>query len=150
MSKHPTGLESIERQLRIHDLRLTKLRAWRSAVVATLAKYESENGPRPKTMDTTPDSRTLVYERDTLDREIHAHGALIALGRNRHALELLDSVAGDLALAREAAPDPIAFARARGIELPNNTVVGVRVVAGRVIVQVDYVDRSFAASLTFP
>ena len=118
--------------------------------MAALSKCEAEDGPRGKSMDTTPDPLTLVYERDTLDREIQAHETLIALGRDRQALELLDEVAGDASLAREAAADPRAFAEARGIRLPRNMVVQVKVAAGRVTVQVDYVDRACAASLTFP
>ena len=54
MSKHPTGLESIERQLRTHDLRLKKLRACRDAVVRALGTCESGEGSRPKALDTTP------------------------------------------------------------------------------------------------
>lgn len=148
MSKHPR-LDSIERQLRVHDLRLAKLRAWRSAVVAALSRCEAE-GDRRKSLDGTPDSRTLVYERDTLDREIRAHEILIALGRDRDVLDLLDKVAGDPSLAREIAPDPKAFAASRGVHLPRTMAVAVKVAAGRVTVQIDYVDRSCAASLTFP
>ena len=115
MSKHQTGLESIERQLRGHDLRLIKLRAWRDAVVESLRGCK---GSREKALDTTPSAETLEYERDTLNREIQAHEILIALGRDRSALELLEKVAGDLSLAREAAPDPKAFAEARALFAP--------------------------------
>ena len=83
MSKHPTALESIERQLRAHDRRLIKLRAWRTGVVESLRRCEGEEGSREKAMDTTPSGETLEYERDTLDREIRAHEILIALGRDR-------------------------------------------------------------------
>ena len=100
-------------------------------------------------MDTTPSAETLEYERDTLDREIRAHEILIALGRDRQALELLDKVAGDASLAREAAADPRAFAEARGVLLPRNMAVRVNIVADRVSVELDYIDRSCAASLTF-
>ena len=147
MSKYPGALASIERQLRIHDLRLNRLRAWRDAAGEALRKCE---GSRDKAMDTTPSAETLEYERDTLDREIRGHEILIALGRDRHALELLDSVAGDPALAREAAADPRAFAEAHGVQLPRNMAVRVNIVADRVSVELDYVDRSWAASLTFP
>jgi hypothetical protein len=150
MSKHPTALESIERQLRAHDLRVLKLRAWRDAVFASLRRCEKDEGSRRKAMDTTPSAETLEYERDTLDREIRAHEILIALGRDRQALELLEQVAGDPALAREAAADPRAFAEARGVQLPRNMAVRVNIVADRVSVELDYVDRSCAASLTFP
>jgi hypothetical protein len=150
MSKHPTGLESIERQLRVHDLRVVKLRAWRNAVVESLRRCEGDEGSRRKAMDTTPSAETLEYERDTLDREIRAHEILIALGRDRQALELLDQVAGDPALAREAAADPRAFAEARGVRLPRNLAVGVQVAGNRVSVQIDYVDKACTASLTFP
>ena len=44
MSKHPTALESIERQLRAHDRRLIKLRAWRTGVVESLRRCEGEEG----------------------------------------------------------------------------------------------------------
>lgn len=150
MSRQPTGLRAIERQLRIHDLRLAKLRAWLSAVLAALSRCKGEDGRREKSVDGTPDPRTLEYERDTLEREIEAHETLIALGSDRHALELLDEVAGDASLAREAAPNPRAFAEARGVRLPRNMIVRVTVAAGRVTVQVDYVDPACAASLTFP
>jgi len=150
MSKHPSALESIERQLRLHDLRLTKLRAWRAAVVESLRRCEGNEGSREKAMDTTPSAETLEYERDTLDREIRAHEILIALGRDRQALALLDTVAGDPSLAREAAADPRAFAEAHGVRLPRNMVVRVNIVADRVSVELDYIDRSCSASLTFP
>ncbi len=147
MSKHRTALESNERQLRGHDLRLIKLRAWRDSVVELLRSCE---GSREKALDTTPSTETLEYERDTLDREIRAHEILIALGRDRTALELLEQVAGDVSLAREVAADPRAFAEARGVRLPRNMAVRVNVVADRVSVQLDYLDRSCPASLTFP
>src|SRR5688572_26888347 len=150
MSKHPTGLESIERQLRVHDLRLAKLRAWRDAVVAALRKCEGEGGRRDKALDSTPSTETLEYERDTLDREIRAHEILTTLGRDRQALELLDEVAGDPSLAREAAADPRAFAEARGVRLPRNMAVRVNIVGDQVTVQLDYIDRACAASLVFP
>jgi hypothetical protein len=147
MSKHPAALESIERQLRGHDLRLSKLRAWRDSVIGLLRKYE---GRREKAMDTTPSTGTLEYERDTLDREIRGHEILIALGRDRQALELLEKIAGDLTLAREAAANPKAFAEARGVQLPRNMAVRVNIVADRVSVELDYLDRSCPASITFP
>jgi hypothetical protein len=150
MAKYPTALESIERQLRAHDLRLIKLRVWRNAVVESLRRCEGDEGSRRKAMDTTPSAETLEYERDTLDREIRAHEILIALGRDRRALELLEQVAGDPSLAREAAADPRAFAQARGVQLPRNLAVRVNIVADRVSVELDYIDRSCAASLTFP
>ena len=150
MSKHSTGLESIERQLRAHDLRLVKLRAWRDAVVESLRKCDGDEGSRQKRMDTTPSSASLEYERDTLAREIRAHEILTALGRDRQALALLDKVAGDPGLAREAAADPRAFAAARGVQLPRNMTVRVNIVADRVSVELDYIDRSCPASLTFP
>ena len=150
MSKHPTGLESIERRLRSHDQRLKKLLAWRSGVLAALKSLEAEDVPRGKAMDGTPDPRTLVYERDALDREIRFHETLTAFGRDRQALDLLDQLAHDPALAHEAAPDPRAFAEARGISLPRNMAVQVKVAAGRVSVQLDYNDPAHAATLTFP
>jgi hypothetical protein len=150
VSKHPSALGSIERQLRVHDLRVTRLRAWLCAVEEALREREVKEDCGGKSVDGRPDPRTLVYERDTLDREIRAHETLIALGRDRHALELLDQVARDPSLAREAALDPKAFADARGVHLPRNLMVQVKVAAGRVSVQVDFVDRACAASLTFP
>ena len=147
MSKHSTAFESIERQLRVHHLRLTKLRAWHDSVVESLRGCE---GPRQKAMDTTPSSETLEYEREMLEREIRAHEILIALGRDRQALALLEQVADDPILAREAAPDPRAFAEARGVHLPRNLAVRVHVAGDRVRIDVDYVDRSCAASFTFP
>lgn len=150
MSKHPIAFESMERQLRVHHLRLVKVRAWRDAVVESLRRCEGNEGSRRKAMDTTPSAETLEYERDTLDREIRAHELLIALGRDRQALELLEKVAGDPSLAREAAVDPRAFAEARGVQLPRNVAVRVNIVAERVSVEIDYTDRSCAASFTFP
>jgi hypothetical protein len=150
MSKHLTALESIDRQLRLHHLRVSKLRAWRDAVVESLRRCEGDESSRRKAMDTTPSAETLEYERDTLDREIRAHEILMALGRDRQALELLEQVAGDPSLAREAAADPRAFAQARGVQLAHNMAVRVNIVADRVSIELDYIDRSCAASLTFP
>jgi hypothetical protein len=150
MSKPSSRLEPIERQLRAHDLRLAKLRAWRDSVVAALSGCEGEGGRREKALDTTPSAETLEYERDALDREIRAHEVLTTIGRDRQALELLEAVVGDVALAREAAADPRAFAEARGVRLPRNMGVRVDVVADRVSVRLDYIDRACAASLTFP
>ena len=116
----------------------------------SLRRCKGDEGSRRKAMDTTPSAETLEYERDTLDREIRAHEILIALGRDRQALELLDKVAGDPSLAREAAADPRAFAQARGVQLPRNMAVRVNIVADRVSVELDYLDRSCAGSLTFP
>ena len=150
MSKASSGFEAIERQLRGHDVRLAKLRAWRDAVVAALHTCDGEGGRRDKALDTTPGTETLEYERDALEREMRAHEILIALGRDRQALELLDQVVNDPSLASEAAANPRAFAQARGVELPRNLAVRVDVVGERVTVQLDYTDRACAASLTFP
>ena len=150
MSKSSAGFDAIERQLRGHDQRLAKLRAWRDAVVAALRACEGEGGRRPKALDTTPSTETLEYERDALDREIRAHEILITLGRDRQALELLDQMVNDPSLAREAAANPRAFAKARGVELPPNLAVRVDIAGEKVSVQLDYIDRACAASLTFP
>lgn len=150
MSKHPGIIVSIKRQLRVHRLRLAKLRAWRDAVVEALRGRECDKVPREKAPDTTPSTETLEYERDILDREIRAHEILIALGRDRQALEMLETVIGNPSLAREAAADARAFAEARGVHLPSNMVVRVNLVADHVSVELDYVDRFCAASLAFP
>jgi hypothetical protein len=117
--------------------------------VEALGGCEAEGGHH-EAVEAKPDARTLIYERDALDREIRAHETLLALGRDRDALDLLDRVAGDPSLARAAASDPRAFAEARGVHLPRNMIVRVNVVVSRVIVQIDYVDRACTASLTFP
>ena len=148
MSKSSTGFEAIERQLRGHDLRLTKLRAWRDAVVSALRLCEG--GRRDKALDTAASSETLEYERDVLDREIRGHEILIALGRDRPALELLGEVVNDASLAREAAANPRTFAEKRGVELPRNMAVRVDIAGERVSVQLDYIDREYVGSLTFP
>jgi hypothetical protein len=149
MLKHPTGLRWIERQLRMHDLRLAKLNAWRNAVLTMLGRCKEDGGPH-KALDGTPDRVTLEYERDALAREIRGHEILVALGRDFHALKMLEKVAGDASLARTVARDPKAFAEASGVRLPKNLVVTVTVTGEQVYIRLDYFDRACAASLTFP
>lgn len=149
MSKHPEGLRTIERQLRMHDLRVAKLRPWLDQVLAMLHRCK-EGSPSVKSLDGTPSQETLEYERDALEREICAHEVLITLGRDQHALEMLDEVAADASLARSVAADPRAFAESRGIRLPKDLVVTVTVHGERARIRLDYFDRACAASLTFP
>lgn len=150
MSTHAPPMLSLDRQLRLHHLRLGKLRTWRDAVVQTLCSRESDKVPRCKTMDTTPSTETLQYERDMLDREIRAHEFLIALGDDQQALDVLERIVGDPALAREAAVDPRAFAAARGVQLPRGMAVRVEVIADHVSVDLEYVDQFCAVSLRLP
>jgi len=149
MSKHPEGLRTIERQLRMHDLRVAKLRPWLDQILAMLHRCK-ESGPFVKSLDGTPAQATLEYERDALEQEIRAHEILITLGRDQHALEVLDEVAGDASLAHTVAANPRAFAEARGIHLPKNLDVTVTILGERARIRLDYFDRACSASLTFP
>jgi hypothetical protein len=152
MSKIPvaTATASLRRELLLHVLRLRRLKKWREAVGRALRERECDAALRAKAMDTTPSTETLDYERETLDREIRMHTVLVALGRDRRALRMLEDVVADPALARHAATDARAFSEARGVQLPRQLHVRVDVMANRVRVEIDYIERPFAASFAFP
>ncbi|QCX81446.1 hypothetical protein C9F11_39320 [Streptomyces sp. YIM 121038] len=65
-----------------------------------------------------------------VERAIAKHDRIVELARDERVGEVLQAVADDPDLAREAAADPSAFAARHGIDLPATLVVTV-LVAGR-------------------
>jgi len=96
----------------------------------TAAVIEKEPVPR----------KVLQAEQREIKRSIATHRRLIRFGRDPRVGKVLAEVAADPGLAREAAADPVAFAAARGIELPELTRLSMTVDDQGVTLRVAHLD----------
>ena len=145
----------LERRLAVHEERLAALRAHLDEIEratreidAVIPEVGRESAPRSK-MD--PSFRLPVPElerrRELIADEIAAHETLLALARDPTTIEALNDVLERPDVAAEAAEDPRGFARSRGVELPRNMGVQVRVVGGRTTVLIGYLREGFTVVL---
>jgi hypothetical protein len=147
-------LESLERHMRIHEEELADLRTSLRAVTREIGRRQETHPERVPDKERDPANKAggvsvLESQRDVIEREIAIHDALIALGRDRRILDALGEIAGAPDLAREAARDPSAFARERGIELPANMELKLDVDRERLTLRVTYYNELAPFVLTW-
>jgi hypothetical protein len=147
-------LKSLERHLRIHDEQLAALHASREAVTHEIRRRETAYPGRVGDEERDPNAKVggipvLISQREVIEREIGIHEALVALGRDRRSLDTLGELAGNPDLAREAARDPKAFAKDRGIEIPANMTLELDVDDDRISLRVTYYDELAPFVLTW-
>lgn len=157
MSLPQPHLESLQRQLDVHEERLTLLRGELDRVSSDDARQSAvPAGARAHASDVAREKLPRVRKREwianrrgRLEREIRIHEQLIALGRDRKVLDALRELAGNREYAREVARDPAAAARERGIELPAGMVLRVDLEPERVRLEVNYYEDLFPFMVTW-
>lgn len=132
-------LESLQRQLQIHEERLAILRSQQNALEGPA------HDPNPKVRS----PEWITHQREVLEREIRIHEQLIELGRNPKVLDALGDLAENREYADEAARDPKGAARKRGIELPANMALRLDLEQGRVLLQIIYYEDLFPFAATW-
>jgi hypothetical protein len=143
MSLPRSHLESLQRQLHVHEERLTVLRLHRSALEQKATKQVRD--PNPKVRSREWGTR----QRELLDREIRIHEQLIELGRDPRVLSALEDLAENRDYAREVARDPKAAARKRGIELPADMILRVDLEQDEVQLQITCYEDLFPFVVTW-
>jgi hypothetical protein len=155
--------ESLHRQLHIHEERLEllhwqlgRLQAHDNETPARAGSKELGASLRQKAIkaahDPNPKVRSpgwVARHSEAIQREIQVHERLLELGRDPKVLDALGVLAEDRAYASEAAKNPKAAAKARGIELPAAMLLRVDVEADRVRLRIDYYEAHFPFSLTW-
>jgi hypothetical protein len=155
-------LESLERQLRIHEQRIDVLCGHQNALdseighenitaaASGLERNSSLGRKANQTGETARDSSRKVRspdwiarQRNILDREIRIHQRLVQLGRDPKVLDALADLAENRDYAREVSLDPKAAARQRGIEIPPNMTLHLDLKADRVYLQIAYYEDVF-------
>jgi len=148
-----THLASLEPHLKQHERELDQLVQRADALAAELgAKGSAKREPGTGTASASKRKSVGVVEKDPLPRKvlqaeqqevkrsIATHRKLIRFGRDKRVGKVLADVAADPQLAREAAVDPVAFAAARGIELPEQTRLSMTVDDQGVTLRVAHLD----------
>jgi hypothetical protein len=108
-----------------HQADLAELREQADKLREMLRRRPPKDAPKPP-----PPRSALQGDLATVERTISKHEQVIALARNERVTEVLQAVANDPELAREAAVDPRAFAARHDLHLPDTMVINM-LVAGR-------------------
>jgi hypothetical protein len=140
-------LKSLERHLKIHEEEIATLHASSEALSREIELREAgeSRDPNPKAYGLPG----LVSQREMIKQGIGKREMLLALGRDQRILDTLGELLDSPELAREAARDPKAFARERGIELPSNMELNLDVYEDRVNLRVTYYDELAPFMLTW-
>jgi hypothetical protein len=118
-------LATLQPYLELHEADLADLREQADILREMLRRQPPNDAPKPP-----PPREALQSDLASIERSISKHEHVIDLARDERVGELLQAVAADPDLAREAADDPRAFAIRHGLELPGTMVINV-LVAGR-------------------
>ena len=148
MAVSKTHKAGLERQLKVHVRDVAGLRAQLKSLDAELARREkgkwSDPNPKPgRGILALRDQRVLI------ELEIERHLAILALAQDERFVRTLDELAEDPELIDKAARDPKAFARARGLRLPNTVELEVDEVEGHPRVRVVNYDREVPFTMTW-
>ena len=145
-----THLASLEPHLNQHERELDLLLQRADTLAAELgAKGAARREPGAAASKRKPAGvaekepvprKVLQAEQQEIKRSIATHRKLIRFGRDKRVGKVLADVAADPQLAREAAVDPVAFAAARGIELPEQTRLSMTVDDQGVTLRVAHLD----------
>lgn len=136
-------LESLQRQLQVHEERLAILRSHQDALEREATEPATDTNPKVRTPE------WVTRQRELLEREIRIHEQLIKLGRDPKVLDALGDLAENRDYAREAARDPKGAARKRGIELPTNMTLRLDLEQDGVQLQIIYYEDLFPFVVTW-
>lgn len=162
-------LESLQRQLHVHEERLALLRWQQKNALEGEMRHQQvsagaggkEPGPdvcekarkaAKPARDPNPKVRSpewITGRREVLEREIRIHERLMELGRDPKVLDALGDLAENRDYAREAARDPKGAARQRGIELPTNMTLRLDLEPDRVNLQIAYYEDLYPFVVTW-
>jgi hypothetical protein len=143
MSLPRSHLESLQRNLDVHEERLAVLRSHQNALEHQATKQARDPNPKVRSPE------WITNQREALDREIRIHEQLIKLGRNPKVLDALGDLAENRDYASEAARDPEGAARKRGIELPAKMTLRLDLEPDRVQLQIIYYEDIFPFTVTW-
>jgi len=136
-------LESLQRQLHVHEERLAVLRSHQNALEHQATKQARDPNPKVRSPE------WITNQREVLEYEIRIHEQLIEFGRNPKVLDALGDLAENRNYAGEAARDPKGAARKRGIELPANMTLRLDLEPDRVLLQIIYYEDIFPFAVTW-
>lgn len=158
--------KSLNRQLRVHEERLSVLRRQLNELLegeishkevpaeaggkehdtyVDLKSSKAARDPNPKVR--TPE--WIFHQREILKREIRIHEQLIELARDPKVLDALGNLAENRDYARDVAGDPNGAARQRGIELPENMKLRLDLEQDQVQLQIIYYEDLFPFMITW-
>lgn len=141
MSDH---LATLQPYLKLHEADVAALREQVDTLRTELHRQPQPDDPKPPL-----DREMLTRDIERLEQSIATHEGVMDLARDPRLGELLQAVAGDPALAMEAAADPHAFAARTGVELPNTLVIAMQVSAGGVSARITNLDDAMPFEVTW-
>lgn len=130
-------LESLQRQLRVHEERLQLL--WSHLKLLEAQASNPDFDPNPKVRS----PEWIEGQRELLLNEIRIHEELITLGQDPKVLEALGELVENRGYARKIARDPKNAARKRGIELPAEMSLNLNLEPDRVQLRIVYTKDLF-------
>jgi hypothetical protein len=109
-----------------------------------LRRKPPADSPKP-----SPSESTLKRELVGVERSISKHEQVVSLARDKRVGQVLQALADDRDLAREAAADPYAFATGRGLELPETMVIDVVVAGSDIYARIANIDEDVPFQITW-
>ncbi|MFF1717412.1 hypothetical protein [Streptomyces sp. NPDC058268] len=137
---------TLQRLLILHQEDLADLRTQ----ALRLREMLHRRPPRPDASPKPPPSRAAL-QRDLagIERAISKHEQIIGFGDDERVGEMLQAIANDLDLARQAADAPHAFAARWGLELPATLVIDPLIVGSEVSARVRNLDPDMPFEITW-
>ena len=135
---------TLQPYLELHEADLADLREQAERIKEMLDRPPPGDAPKPP-----PQRSALQSDLISIERSISKHEQVIGLGRDERVGEVLQAVAGDPELAREAAADPRAFAARRGLELPDTMVITMLVTGRDVSARISNFDPDMPFQITW-
>ena len=85
----------------------------------------------------------LRVQASAMEREIRAHEAILALAGQERILAFLGELADSARAVKAASPDPLSYARQRGVVLPDGIQLSIDIADEDVTVRVTYTDEVY-------
>jgi len=135
---------TLQPYLELHQADLADLREQADTLREMLRRRPPDDAPKPP-----PSRSALQSDLASVERSISTHEQVIGLARDERVGEVLQAVADDPELAREAAADPRAFAARHGLELPGTMVINILVAGRDVSARISNLDPDMPFEITW-
>jgi hypothetical protein len=130
--------------IELHQADLADLREHANTLREMLRRQPPDDAPKPP-----PPRLALQSDLASVKRSISKHEEVISLARNERVGEILQAIADDPELAREAAADPPAFAAQAGLELPDTMIIKLFVAGNEVSARISNLDPDLPFEITW-
>lgn len=130
--------------LELHQADLADLREQADRLREMMRRPPHDDAPKPP-----PPRSALQRDLAGVERSISKHEQVIRLASDERVGEILQAVADDPGLAREAAADPRAFGTRQGLELPDTMEITMFIAGSNVSARISNFDPDMPFEITW-